>query len=269
MDAVCKNCEAELLPEYNFCPACSQKSKLHRLSMHEVLQEAVHYFTHADKGFFQLIRDLALKNGRVAREYMDGKRKKYFPPLNFFLLSAAIYVFVATFHQHAPEALTNKDIPASILKIKDAAERSYNILVYQRKLEADWFMYKYSNIVALFVLPLTAFVFFIFYRKAKYNYTEHLVANMYLGGFTILTSAIIITPLTRLLGITEIGIAGVYYLFELVFFTAFYYNFLSKTKISQGLKAFLVSFMAISSWYVISFVGFSVYMFTGFWGIFG
>ena len=100
MEANCKNCDIELQPHYDFCPKCSQKTKLHRLSMHEVVHEGIHYFTHADKGLFQLIRDLTIKTGTVAREYAEGKRKKYFSPLNFFLLAATLYVFVINLDQH-------------------------------------------------------------------------------------------------------------------------------------------------------------------------
>jgi hypothetical protein len=60
------------------------KTDLHRISMHEVVHDGVHYFTHADKGLPQLVRDLVLKGGVVAREFVNGKRKKYFSPLNFF-----------------------------------------------------------------------------------------------------------------------------------------------------------------------------------------
>ncbi len=67
--------------------------------------------THADKGLFQLLRDLVIKNGQVAREYVDGKRKKYFSPLNFFLLVAAVFVFFFSLQSPpetiAPEILQN------------------------------------------------------------------------------------------------------------------------------------------------------------------
>src|SRR5688572_29377526 len=103
MEAICKNCDTAYLETYHYCLNCSQKAKLHRLSLHELLHEAIHYFTHADKGIFQLIRDLFLKRGAVAREYAEGKRKKYFSPLNFFLLVCALYVFAMSLGNHSVE----------------------------------------------------------------------------------------------------------------------------------------------------------------------
>lgn len=90
MEMTCKNCDRDLAPEFDYCPKCSQKVALHRLTFHDVFHEAIHYFTHADKGIFQLLRDLFKKNGVVVRQYVEGIRKKYFSPFNFFLIVAAI-----------------------------------------------------------------------------------------------------------------------------------------------------------------------------------
>jgi hypothetical protein len=56
----------------------------------------IHYFTHADKGIFQLLKALVTQTGTVAREFVSGKRKKYFPPFNFFLIVAALFVFMGS-----------------------------------------------------------------------------------------------------------------------------------------------------------------------------
>ena len=49
------------------------------------------------------------------REYVEGKRKKYFPPLNFFLIVAAIYVLVnaAFFHVLPIEILAKSNLAAA------------------------------------------------------------------------------------------------------------------------------------------------------------
>jgi predicted amidophosphoribosyltransferase len=72
----CLNCDAPLVPNQAYCSACGQKADTHRLSMHDIGHAMVHVFTHADHSVFALVRDLAFKPGRVAREYLDGKRRK-------------------------------------------------------------------------------------------------------------------------------------------------------------------------------------------------
>ena len=91
----CSNCNTSLIHTFQYCQKCGQKTHLHRLNLRDIFHDALHYFTHADKGFLQLLKSLLLKTGTVAKEYVEGKRRKYFPPLNFFLVVATIDVLVS------------------------------------------------------------------------------------------------------------------------------------------------------------------------------
>ena len=82
----CLNCGTLLTADDNFCPHCGQKSRIHRLTLVHIFHEFFHSFTHADKGFLGITADLAAKPGIVAREYIRGKRKKYFNPFTYYLL---------------------------------------------------------------------------------------------------------------------------------------------------------------------------------------
>lgn len=266
MKIICKNCETPNYPNFNYCPECSQKVNLHRISPHEVFHEAVHYFTHADKGIFQLIRDLALKSGVVAKEYINGKRKKYFPPLNFFLLVAAVFVFISNIPKEAPPINIQKE-NQELSAISDPIQREKVIHVYERKEKMIHFMKKYSNLMAMMALPLTTFFFWLFYKKQNYNYTEHLVAGMYMLGFCILVNTLLILPISLLFHLSSNYQALLFLLFQLFYFTLFYYKFLNKSTKLQLLKAFSVSAFGIISWGIISGFTVNAYVSTGFWGI--
>ena len=80
----CFNCEASLEKGFEFCPQCGQPAHHHRLNLSHISHEVLHFFTHADKGIFYLVKELFIKPGVVTREYIAGKRKKYFSPLSFF-----------------------------------------------------------------------------------------------------------------------------------------------------------------------------------------
>jgi hypothetical protein len=86
----CLNCMALLEPHQKFCAQCGQNADTHRLSLAHIWHDLVHAFTHADKGFLHLIRQLAVNPGKVAREYVNGHRKKYFNPFNFLILVVGI-----------------------------------------------------------------------------------------------------------------------------------------------------------------------------------
>jgi hypothetical protein len=241
MEATCKNCEVNLLPDFDYCPKCSQKTKLHRLSMHEVAHEGLHYFTHADKGFFQLIRDLVLKSGVVAREYVDGKRKKYFPPLNFFLLIAALNLFAINVDMTSERPDMAREVAMKAYDIQTPEQKQAFMTVYQRQVEAVDFIKHHSNKTVLIMLPLMAFVFWLFYRKERYNFTEHMIAGMFMYGFCTLIFAVL--SIINLLFKVDVNyIYGFTLLLQLIYFARFYYRFMGNTK---GLRAFVASFAAI------------------------
>ena len=71
----CLNCNAPLTTTQKFCGECGQKTALKRVNLHDVFHDAIHYFTHADKGIFTLLISLIKQPGLVAKEYVEGKRK--------------------------------------------------------------------------------------------------------------------------------------------------------------------------------------------------
>ncbi|MGH2664635.1 DUF3667 domain-containing protein [Flavobacterium sp.] len=266
MESICRNCETNYAKEYNYCPNCSQKSTLHRLTFHDVLHEGLHYFTHADKGLFQLIRDLAKKSGIVAREYIEGKRKKYFPPLTFFFLIAAVFVFVATVGEPKVTPDVLKAHP-ELNKIVSLAERQNAIHVYERGNKVQHFTNKYSNLMAMCSLPLTALIFWLFYRKARYNYIEHLVAGMYMLGFCILIYALLILPTSYLFHFGNNYAVLVFFVFQLFYFTVFYHGFLNKKSKTAYIKSLLASIVSIFVWVIFSASIIRIYITSGFWGM--
>ncbi|MBS1536074.1 MAG: DUF3667 domain-containing protein [Flavobacteriaceae bacterium] len=254
METSCKNCATQLVENYHFCPNCGQKTPLHRLSMHEVFHEAFHYFTHADKSFLVLLKELIYKNGRVAKEYVEGKRKKYFSPLNFFMIVAALNLIAMTADGVEEKHDVLKENPE--LMQMDATSKQHMIQMYERQYEATHFIRTHANKTVLVSLPFMAFIFWLFYRKEKYNYTEHLVAGMFMYAFCTL----IFVVLTFLNLLTNIDTNLIYFgclLLQMGYFSVFYYNFIGD---GRKLKAFLVSLSVIISTFMASGILVWLYM---------
>ena len=89
---ICKNCDASF--DSKFCPNCGQKADIHAITVKHVLHDFLHAFTHADKGFLMLAKELLTKPGIIAREYVEGKRKKYFNPLSFLVITSAVSAYI-------------------------------------------------------------------------------------------------------------------------------------------------------------------------------
>jgi len=270
MTGRCTNCENILEESYQYCPQCGQKTNLHRLNLHYVLHGTFHYFTHADKGFLQLLRELTLRNGTVAREYVAGKRAKYFPPLNFYLLVATIFVLVISIVTPAKPADVLKENP-QIANIKDIVQREKVLKIYERKDKAIRLLNKYSNILAMIAVPLICFIYWLFYARERYNYTEHLTACMYMVGFANFVYVMIFVPFSLLIqigyGNPSLLIVTAFMVFQVIYNSFFYYRFINKQSKSSALKAFTVSFLVILFWFSLSTLLVRLYITSGFWGV--
>ena len=270
MQPNCPNCEAHLEPGYKFCPSCGQDTHLHRLSLGHIGHELVHFFTHADKGIFYLIRMLALNPGRVAREYVGGKRKRYFPPLSFFLIVAGVLVFSQTTFHRSYVNRQAEGLNRAITVEKNETIKARMTAIRDRVQNASYFTSKYSNVLAMIATPIISFLFLLFYRRAKYNYSEHLVANMYFSAFTFLWLAVVVAPLNWAIG--SPGFFSVLYFlffaFEIAYRAFAYYHFIGLKGRGPLLKAIGTSAFVILFW--VSLTAFTIYNYirSGLWGLF-
>jgi Protein of unknown function (DUF3667) len=260
----CKNCNNTLQEDYKFCPHCSQATHTHRLTLGHLLHEAVHAFTHADKGILLLVKDLALNPGVVLREFIfEGKRKKYFNPFTFLLLVLGLSVFVnSILHPYVTEI---KPSPEVLAQLKTPEQKKKYIHFLQKQESTNSFIEKKSNWVTLLSTPVYSFIFWLMYRRRKTNFAEHFVAYLFMIGFLILVSTFTLVPLMSWSKNTPyyLVVVGLNLIIQLAYFTWSYKTFLNLKSTSQILRATLASFLSILLWVVLSMVGMTVYLIWG------
>jgi hypothetical protein len=188
----CLNCGTLLTADDNFCPYCGQKSHTHKLTIIHLLHEFFHSFTHADKGFLGITADLAIRPGVVARQYIQGKRKKYFNPFTYFLLCLAILVFCANTFKSFHEPL--KIDQSVVQRIPTDEQRKTYIGFINRTNAANAFVKKNMNVISMLMLPIFSFLSWLFFKKRGYNYAELTVVYMMYSSFASLLFAILILP---------------------------------------------------------------------------
>src|SRR5690606_38531460 len=108
------------------------------------------------------------------------------------------------------------------VKVTDPVKRAEVQAFWERKEKSQHFTNKYSNLMAMASLPLTALIFWLFFWRRPYNYVEHLVAGMYMLGFCLLIYAVVILPIFYLMGWPRHFAALLFMLFHLVYFAVFY-----------------------------------------------
>lgn len=243
----CLNCNAPLTATQKFCGDCGQKTALRRVNMHDVIHDGIHYFTHADKGIFTLLKSLVVQPGQVAKEYVEGKRKKHFPPLNFFLIVSAVYIIIggmtSKYNTLQRASRANNYTASQQSTQPNDLQQTESIKRMEKMAKIGRFFSKYSNYVAMFAAPLISLLIWILLLKGNYNYTEHLIANLYLIGFTNLFRCLIIVPIALLFTVSpdNRGLQLGFMTFEIFYRTIFYYRFMGQYSLSGKVKSFLLA----------------------------
>lgn len=256
----CLNCNHNLTKTQNFCSNCGQVTSTHRFTIASFFHEGFHAVTHADKGLFYLLKELTIRPGVVAREFIQGKRKKYFNPFTFFLLLMALFVFVNNFMN--PDKDEKRTIPVGITKIKHPVVKQDQLTKYHRAMKARDFMKKNGNITAMFAIPFFAFFFWLIYYRKPYNYAEHLVANLMFITFANLAFTLVVFPLQGILKGTPwipfIPLLG--FMLQAFYYAVAYKGFLQLKGFWSVFKVALSSIISIVLWVILSTSAMAIYV---------
>ena len=129
----CSNCSAVISENAKWCSACGQSAHIHRFNFHHILHEFFHALTHADKGFLYLLKELAIRPGKVLLEYIiEGKRKKYFNPFTFLMIILAISLIANSFFHPYSDAVI-RSIEGTSPALVRLKEKQQNINMFFEK----------------------------------------------------------------------------------------------------------------------------------------
>ena len=90
----CPNCGQWLTPRDNYCPKCGQKNTDLNISIGEVVKDFLADFLSFDDKFFKTVPSLLFKPGKVAKEFIDGKRTSHISPLRIFIFLSFVTFFL-------------------------------------------------------------------------------------------------------------------------------------------------------------------------------
>lgn len=178
MKIVCKNCNHTF--EGNYCNYCGQAAATSTINKHFLLHDIQMGFLSFDRGILFTIRELITRPGLAIKDFLEGKRVRYYKPISFLLLFVGIYSFIFLFF----------DIDVTRLSAyKDTGDISYKA--------TEWITNHFA-VVSLMLLPVFSLSTFLAFRRYGYNYMEHIVINSYLLGMTTLI-AIVYSPIILLI----------------------------------------------------------------------
>lgn len=159
MDANCQNCKETI--KGNFCANCGQKTSVRRYSFkHFIEQDLINGIWNIDNDFFFTIKELFTRPGHSIREFISGKRVKYFNVVTLLLIILAISNFISEYSQ----------VKLSDL-IPESSKETMSVI--------EGFTKEYPKSTLLLTIPFYSIFSFIWFRKSKLNLTEHFVLNSY------------------------------------------------------------------------------------------
>ena len=204
----CQNCN-EIITG-NFCTNCGQKASVHRYSFkHFIEHDLIHGIWNVDNGFFFTIKELFTRPGHSIREFINGKRVRYFSFITLLVIILGISHFVGEYSQ----------VKLSDL-MPESSKESMNVI--------EVFTKKHPKITLLLTIPFYSIFSFLWFRKPKLNLTEHFVLNSYK---TVVESIIgLIFTIITVFYINQKGLRTIYslvVLFSLIYTFWYYKQFFS------------------------------------------
>lgn len=200
----CLNCGHRISGE--FCSHCGQKSDTARITPHSLFKnDILGSIGHIEAKFFQTIQKVLLSPGKIAAEYISGKRIKYY---NLFSLLLILFGFnVLALHFYLDLA---------------------SIDIYKESSAFIDFFSKYSKATLFVLLPILALNARILFKRIEWNLAEHIIiAVVCLSGILVM---LLIDDLVSIIGIYKpllkiTDIIDKILIFCVILFPAFtYYN---------------------------------------------
>ena len=197
----CKNCGQGFTGKY--CNNCGEKvyKETDKKLLH-FFSEGLHFITHFEGTLFTTVKTIFLAPGQLSLDYCNGKRKKYFKPLSFFLLLVVLYLIFPFFEglnmqlkYHQTQPLYGKYAASKIQEISTATGWSNEVLADKFHTKGE----KVSKFVLIIIVPLTALFFWaISFYKRKYLF-DQMVFSAEVNAFYLLWGFFILPLLISLI----------------------------------------------------------------------
>jgi hypothetical protein len=91
----CLNCGTSLTGQY--CGNCGQRALSRLISIWQLLREAFGDLLELDSRVWRTLIPLAIRPGRLTRDYLQGRRARFMPPFRTYLVLSIVFFLVAFF----------------------------------------------------------------------------------------------------------------------------------------------------------------------------
>lgn len=124
--ANCLNCGTEL--KGPFCYYCGQPDRNFMRFFPALFRDLLEDLLDLDSRFMRTIKPLLFKPGRLTRDYMNGRRFRYAPPMRLYIFSSIVFFLLAAFLTSDAITLNGVGNDSGIIQIStDSAEEMQQV----------------------------------------------------------------------------------------------------------------------------------------------
>jgi len=183
---------------------------------------------------FITLKLLLVNPGILLREYLEGKRKKYYKPVAFFILTTVAYLVIRS-------AIGFDPFSDTVVVVEDT--QVSQLLTKAR----DFMLFNINKLLFVFAFTLALFSKLFFYKK--YSLAEFLAVSFYLTGmytlFTTLNMFLVVWVKKELQPLGML-VMFVYFIYAMV-------SFIQTKKTVTILKSILVFILSFFAYVAISY----------------
>ncbi len=193
------------------------------------------------------LKDLTIRPGQVAREYIIGNRVKYYGPVGYFFLMLTLYLLLAS--------LLEIDLVTFMIQTNPTNVETQGGGVQEMVREITQWTIDNMRSVSFFITLFTVFFTWLFFKKSKYNFIETGVLVFFVTGHFMWVSIVLIV----IYKISGFILNSSYLLLSSIVFMIYafvnFYNHLSKWKIIiKGVFVHIFSYGALIIFIVAVFI---------------
>lgn len=167
----CINCGHE--SEGKYCSNCAQRLHVKRITFKEGWHDFWARIYGFDGMFPRTLKDLTIRPGFAAREFINGNRVRYYGPVGYYFFIITLFLLLLSM------------IGMNYVDYLKSMQDSLPVQQEQTKFNADTRTWVADNlkIVAFFIVPFIALASrYVFFRKQNLNFLEHTVPVFYMLG---------------------------------------------------------------------------------------
>ena len=244
--AACRNCGALLsgTPGAAFCPTCGQETTLHAPTVGEFIREFIGHYVALEGALWRTLAALLLRPGRLTREYLAGRRRRYVLPLRLYLtasflffvlvkvigLGSGVQVQVAfgvdeqgrpldapprAVVEHVSRAVAGCETPPACTWLERRAWRAAETAIQRGAIETQRRLAAMMPYAVFALLPYFAALMALAYRRRQLTYGEHFVFALHMHSFWFIALLIGALTTSALVQVAIAALAMAYWLWAL------------------------------------------------------